>query len=376
MPTLDVAAIAAWTTPLSIVIGAVFMAFGIIKTRQVIPLLTTDRQRGRWKLLFSMMAFFLLGYLVTLVVVLVPYSSLLAPLTGLVFLVGAMFVLQVVRVGFDTVKDLGEVVDARTRALEGALRQVEKSSRERDLLNVELAQALHLKDHFLASMTHELRTPLSGILGMSEALNLELYGAVGERQRTAISTIEQCGSQLLGIIEDILALSEINAGQLRFRPERTSLKPLIEQVVRDLDLRFSDRSIQCDISWVDGALEADVDPHHIQQVVSKLMSNAIKFSEKDSLVGIEVRDLPETDAFMITVWDHGVGIAKERLPSLFEPFMQGDASLAREHDGAGLGLSIASHLVDAHGGQIVVESEKGEGSRFIVTLPRYREAGS
>jgi PAS domain S-box-containing protein len=223
------------------------------------------------------------------------------------------------------------------------------------------------KSDFLASMSHELRTPLNAVLNISESLTEGVYGPVTEKQRHSLQTIAESGRHLLGLINDILDLSKIEAGKLDLQLSRVLIQPLCEaslRLVREQALLKS-QEVFLSISPKVTALEAD--ERKLKQILVNLLSNAIKFTPEGGRVGLEVGAAGDLISF--TVWDSGIGIAQDDIRKLFLPFVQLDSKLSREYAGTGLGLSLAQRLATLHGGRIEVQSTPGEGSRFTAFLP-------
>ncbi|MEB3885435.1 response regulator [Lyngbya sp. CCY1209] len=236
----------------------------------------------------------------------------------------------------------------------------------------ELARATRLKDEFLASMSHELRTPLNSILGMSEALQEEIFGELNADQRQAISTVDSSGRHLLSLINDILDLSKIEAGKLELNIDEVSIRELCQTGLTFVrQLAFKKRialsaDIPADLEY--GVIE--IDNRRMCQVLINLLSNAIKFTPDGGRVSLSVRrssDGPRRICFAVT--DTGIGIAPENLENLFRPFVQIDSSLNRQYSGTGLGLALVKQIAELHGGQVGVTSELGRGSCFTVYLP-------
>ncbi|MBD8881162.1 response regulator [Rhodanobacter sp. 7MK24] len=225
------------------------------------------------------------------------------------------------------------------------------------------------KSRFLANMSHEFRTPLNGLSGMSELL---ASTRLDTEQRGYLETIQAASRSLLALVEDVLDISAIEAGKLRLKQETFNLNALLEQI--NLMLRPEARSKRLEytvtvLPEVPEQLRGD--PHHLQQVLVNLLSNAIKFTAsgevrmtvaKSAGVGTEVR-------LRFTVSDTGIGIPASARAKLFEAFEQVDSSLARKHQGTGLGTTIAKGLTEAMGGSIGFESSENVGSRFWVELP-------
>jgi len=249
-------------------------------------------------------------------------------------------------------------------------RRVRERTAELSLANAELFRAARLKNEFLANMSHELRTPLNSILGRSETLLEGLLGQQNEKQLNALRGIYESGGHLLDLINDILDLSKIEAGKLELDTDddarvseicRSSLN-IIKQIAFKKHLKITKhtdsavKTLKCDI-------------RRLKQILVNLLSNAVKFTPEGGTVGLEVIGARDRSTVMFTVHDTGTGIAKDDLDLLFQPFVQVDAGLSREQEGTGLGLAMVMRLAEMHGGGVSVESEKGKGSRFTVSLP-------
>ncbi|HNP71709.1 MAG TPA: response regulator, partial [Kouleothrix sp.] len=237
------------------------------------------------------------------------------------------------------------------------------------LANAELARAARLKDEFLANMSHELRTPLNGILGRSEALQEEIYGPVSAKQIEVLQGITESGQHLLGLINDILDLSKVEAGRLTLEHETLDIDMLCTASMRMVAQIAITKKISLNTS-IDAAAELiNADERRLKQILVNLLSNAVKFTPRGGKIGLEVRSDAERQQVRFTVWDTGIGISEEDLARLFQPFTQIDSRLNRAHDGTGLGLTLVRRLAEAHGGSVHVESVVGQGSRFSVVLP-------
>ena len=254
----------------------------------------------------------------------------------------------------------------RSREAEVALR----ASRDAlSLANAKLEQANRAKDEFLASMSHELRTPLNAVLGLSEALQEEAYGDLGDRQRKAIKRIEESGRHLLALINDILDLSKIEAGKMVLELRQVSVDDVCRSSLRLVQEAAHKKRVSVSFQVDAGALAIRADERRLKQILVNLLSNAVKFTPQGGSVGLDVTLAEASDGVRFTVWDTGIGIAASEQTRLFQSFVQLDSSLARQHSGTGLGLALVRRLVDLHGGGITVESEPGKGSRFSFVLP-------
>jgi signal transduction histidine kinase/ActR/RegA family two-component response regulator len=253
-------------------------------------------------------------------------------------------------------------LDEREGELKRAMRDLETARDAANAANV-------LKTQFLANMSHEIRTPLNGVLAMAEVMAMgELTGV----QRERLQIIRQSGGLLLAVLNDVLDLSKIEAGKLSLVCESFDLSAVIAPVVesfsvmaRGKGLAFSMQVQESAQGWWDG------DADRLRQVVGNLLSNAVKFTPSGA-VAATVDVNPQSGAIRLCVRDSGIGIAPEKLPTLFEKFTQADNSATRRFGGTGLGLAICRELTQMMGGSIDVESREGEGSVFTVELPLAR----
>ncbi len=238
-------------------------------------------------------------------------------------------------------------------------REIEDKSRQ-------LEVASRHKSQFLANMSHELRTPLNAILGYTELLQDNIYGEMPEKARETMARIERGGRHLLALINDVLDLSKIEAGQLTLSLTDYSLREIIHTVVTAVEPLTAEKGLALRVTLEPDLPLARGDERRISQVLLNLVGNAVKFTDAGE-VRIEAR---ATDgAFLISVADTGPGIAVEDQARIFEEFQQADTSNTRKKGGTGLGLSIAKRIIALHGGRISVESTPGKGSTFSLTLP-------
>ncbi len=238
----------------------------------------------------------------------------------------------------------------------------------------EAEAANHAKSAFLANMSHEIRTPMNAILGFTELLKRG-YGRDSAESRRHLEIIHSSGKHLMELINDILDLSKVESGRLEVERLRFNPYPVIREVVKVLGVKAGEKGISLDFKVQDDVPETiDGDPGRIRQIVTNLVGNAVKFTERG---GVTVTAYAERLAgdklrFHIDVADTGIGMNPEATDRIFEDFVQADVSVTRRFGGTGLGLSISRKFAHALGGEITVESEPGVGSVFKVTL----DAGS
>ncbi len=235
--------------------------------------------------------------------------------------------------------------------------------------NAELARANRLKDEFLSNMSHELRTPLNAILNLSESLQEGVYGPINGEQNETLRIIGESGSHLLELINDILDLSKIEADKLQLLLTPVNIETICQATVRMSREPAIKKRLHIVMEIESFAPTLIADERRLKQILVNLLSNAIKFTPEGGQIGLEVIHDAAAEAVRFTVWDTGIGIAHEHLPSLFKPFVQLDSTLSRQYSGTGLGLALVQRLVELHGGSFGVESEPGQGSRFFFTLP-------
>jgi signal transduction histidine kinase len=237
--------------------------------------------------------------------------------------------------------------------------EIEEKSRE-------LAAASRHKSEFLANMSHELRTPLNAVLGYAELIQDGIYGEVSAKMQGVLERIQQNGRHLLGLINDVLDLSKIEAGQLTLSPVDYSMRELVLDVVSATEALAAEKKLALEVDVPADLPHGQGDERRLTQVLMNLVSNAIKFTEGGS---VSIRATVADGGFLVAVSDTGIGIAPEDQKRIFEEFQQVDSSSTRRKGGTGLGLAIARRIVELHGGRIWVESAPGQGTTFYFTLP-------
>jgi PAS domain S-box-containing protein len=235
-------------------------------------------------------------------------------------------------------------------------------------LYVAAQEANRLKDEFLATLSHELRTPLNAILGYARMIRERIV--TGDKHDRAVGTIERNARSLAQIVDDVLDVSRIVTGKIHLNMRRIDLRQLLRDAVDAVQPTADAKGVrlQCDFDDGDGDAEISGDATRLQQVLWNVLSNGIKFTPTGGEVRIDLEARP-SDA-EIVVRDTGIGIAHDFLPRVFEPFAQAESGPTRERGGLGLGLAIARHLVELHGGRIeAVSAGVGQGATFRVSLP-------
>jgi signal transduction histidine kinase len=291
------------------------------------------------------------------------HSVLIVPLVGQDEVLGALVLQRRAAGDFPatTVGLMRTFADQSALAINNArlFREVDQKGRE-------LAIANEHKSQFFANMSHELRTPLNGILGFAELLADGLYGTLPDKALEILERIQKDGKHLLGLINDVLDISKIEAGQLTLALENYSLQGIVETVIATTGSLARAKGIE-----VRAVVSPDLpvgygDERRLTQVLLNLVGNAIKFTDTGS---VEVRAEAMDDHFILAVQDTGPGIPPEDQARIFEDFQQVDNSITRQKGGTGLGLAIARRLIAVHGGRIDLESTPGVGSTFIISLP-------
>jgi PAS domain S-box-containing protein len=244
--------------------------------------------------------------------------------------------------------------------------QIELKNHELEQRNSEVMRATQLKSQFLASMSHELRTPLNAILGFSELLLDQSAGPLVEKQKRWIDFIQKGGRHLLKLINDILDLSKIEAGQVEINVESFLVEMAIPEVVSNIRPLLMEKKISL-VSRIEPDLVVLADRLRFKQILYNLLSNAVKFTPAEGQIGIEAARIEDMVRFAIT--DTGIGIEPEHQQLIFEEFRQVESHEGSVKEGTGLGLAITRKLVEQQAGEITVESELGKGAKFIFTLP-------
>ncbi len=258
--------------------------------------------------------------------------------------------------------------DSRFEALDDAIRQEELAREQAEADRKRAEEADKAKSQFLANMSHELRTPLNAIIGYSDILVGGMVGELAPQPIRLLSNIQSNSRRLLSLINDVLDLSKIEAGRIEVFNAPLQPRRLITDTVESLRALAIEKSIYLNITISDDVPEVILsDGRKIAQILTNLVSNAVKFTSKG---GVDVDVTADSAQWHIVVRDTGSGIPEQALAYIFEPFRQADSTDARSHKGTGLGLAIVKALAESLNGEIEVKSIPTQGSTFRVSLPR------
>lgn len=254
-------------------------------------------------------------------------------------------------------------------------RVIARQHRENLALAAEAAAASEenrMKSEFLANMSHELRTPLNAILGFSDSMRSEIFGPLGvDRYRVYLNDIWDSGRHLLGIVDDVLDMSKIEVGTQELDPVELRLEDVFDHCIRLMTPACEDKAISLLPSYPAASVRFDADERRVNQIMLNIVSNAVKFAPECSTIEI-TGEIEEDGALIISVRDHGCGIAEEDIETVLKPFGQVAGTYARSHGGTGLGLPISKSFAELHGGTLKIASVLGEGTKVMIVFPPER----
>jgi signal transduction histidine kinase len=240
---------------------------------------------------------------------------------------------------------------------------------EAEIMKETAEAANKAKSDFLASMSHEFRTPLNAVIGFSELMSTGLGGPLTDQQKEYVTDIFTSGQHLLSLVNDILDLSKVEAGRMELQMNEFNIERLIETSIALFKEEAYKHSLQMTFKITHGLDTMIGDERKIKQVLFNLLGNAVKFTPDGGRIQVEATLTDDKEFLKYSVSDTGIGISSEDQNKLFKPFEQVDTRLTRKYKGTGLGLSLCKQLVELHGGRIWVESEAGKGSKFIFVIP-------
>jgi signal transduction histidine kinase len=249
----------------------------------------------------------------------------------------------------------------RDNAIEKQRLRIEKDGAE---------AASRAKSEFLANVSHELRTPLNAVLGFSEAMKTEIFGSLSERYRGYAADIFNSGTHLLGLINEILDLSKLEAGRLELHDETINLAATLQACINLVEKQAEQSLVTLSVALDRDRLYLRADDRRFRQILINLLSNAVKFTPAGGRV--RIRSYLKDEGLAIEIADTGIGIAAEDLAKVLMPFGQVDSKISRKHEGTGLGLPLAKHLIDLHGGTMSIKSTVNAGTTISFVLPKNR----
>jgi PAS domain S-box-containing protein len=226
------------------------------------------------------------------------------------------------------------------------------------------------KMEFLAMMSHELRTPLNAIAGYAELLAIGLRGPLTEAQLADVLAIHRNERHLLSLIEEVLTFAKLDAGRIRLEPEDVRVSAALASMSDLIAPQMEQKQLEYRLEPCDSSFAVFADVEKLQQIVLNLLSNAVKFTPARGRITISAGLQENSGQVEIRVRDTGIGIPRDKIDSVFEPFVQLDGGLTRKNQGTGLGLAISRNLARAMHGDLIVMSEEGRGAEFVLTLPR------
>lgn len=262
--------------------------------------------------------------------------------------------------------ELSGVFKTQLKALTDSFMETQLAYKTIEKQNLKILESDKVKTEFLANISHELRTPLNAIIGFSETLSNKLFGELNDKQSEYVHDIHVSGIHLLGMINEILDISKIEAHAMTLNPTDFSISRAVEEVLNIVRPLADKKSIILEKSISkDEAILADF--QKIRQVLYNLLSNAIKFSPENGTIDVDVKFTKNN--LVIEVTDEGIGIAAKDQAKIFEKFVQLENTYTKKESSTGLGLTITKELVEMHSGEISVKSEIGKGATFIVKIP-------
>jgi signal transduction histidine kinase len=266
---------------------------------------------------------------------------------------------------------VGALIDRYVAEIETAKHDLERTSAGLTSALKAAETANEVKARFLANMSHELRTPLNAIIGFSDVLRNEMFGPLGEqRYREYASDISESGGHLLHLVNDILELSKADAGQIKLYEEIIDVNGTIAICVRQMMREAEEGKVRLTAESDAKLPVLRADEHRLRQILLNLLSNAIKFTPAGGRVTVSAQ--ARAEGLAIAIADTGIGMTPEEIPVALNRFSQIDNRLSRRYEGAGLGLPLAKHLLELHGGTLKIESKRDAGTTVTIIFPAQR----
>jgi signal transduction histidine kinase len=243
--------------------------------------------------------------------------------------------------------------------------------READLekRTTEVIQAATQRSQFVASMTHELRTPIHGVQGLADVIAAGVYGPVTDKQKDACASIKRSAQSLLALVDDVLALARADAGKLEARPSTVDVGELLDRVTASASWVVGTKDLRLEVDVSEDVPEIESDDRWLAHILINLLANAVKFTPDKGTITVRARHLVERDAVELAVADTGIGIAPDDRRRIFEPFRQAASGDDKGFGGVGLGLALVARLANLLGASVELDSAVGKGSTFRVIVP-------
>ncbi len=266
----------------------------------------------------------------------------------------------------EELKEQTNELQEQSREMQNQATELNEQNRSLEAKTTEVEEANRLKSEFLSNMSHELRTPLNSIMALSRTLIMQTKNKLTDEENSYLEIVERNGTNLLQLINDILDLSKIEAGKMDVYPRQIQLNPILKLLRENIQPLAIQKGITLEVNCTNTFPDFDSDEVRLSQILTNLVSNAVKFTEKGKVV---VSAFHDEEKITIEIKDSGIGISNKNLESIFDEFRQIDGSSSRQYEGTGLGLAIVNKLIKILGGKISVSSEINKGSCFTITLP-------